>query len=249
MFRALPDRFGRPRVEQELGGQEIRGEHRSGRLTVGRTLGGSPDGRGTPAHVRDPGMTRCSRTCGPTRRAGVSIARIGRRAGVAWPATPSSAHQRRGGSTACPSHGLTRPGPGIGQDQAAPPRHGKPRVPGPGDASRCPAPGTARDRPIRRPVRAGVPIGPLAPQNAARPQHRARSRSAARPASRPARNWPARNWPARNRPARNRPARNRPAPSRPALDGSALDGPALSSPAPSSPAPSGLIPRTVGGSR
>ena len=194
-----------PRGARSTGAGRSGGEHRSGQLTVGRTLGGPPDGRQSWPSNAWPRVNRRSRTCGPTCRPGVSIALIGRRAGVPWPATPSSARQRRGGSTRCPSHGLMRPGLGTGQEQTAPPRPRQPRVPGPRDGSMCPVPGPAGDPLIRGPVLAGAMIGLRAPRNATRPQHRARSRSTARPASRRA----------LDRPAPNRPALSGPAPSRP----------------------------------
>ena len=151
MLGAVLDRFGRPGGEQE-------------------DLGGSSGDHGES-------LDRARLTsCQPG--AGVSIDRIGRYAGVAWPATPSSARQRRGGSTGCPSHGPTRPGPGTGQDQAAPPRRGKPRVPGPRDGS-VPGTGPAGSRPIHRPVwvaGAGMAVAPAERDPAAEP---ARSRSRA----------------------------------------------------------------------
>ena len=100
------------------GARRSKGEHRSGPLTAGGTLSGPPDGPESPGQARDLSMTQRSRTYGPTGPAGVSIALIGHRAGVPWPATPSSARQRRGGSTkvsqprpdaSWPRH---RPGPG-----------------------------------------------------------------------------------------------------------------------------------------
>jgi hypothetical protein len=127
-----------------------------------------------PGQARGLSVTRRSWTLRSHPASGVSIALIGRRAGVPWPATPSSARQRRGGSTGCPSHGLTRPGPAIGPDQTIPPHRGKPRVPGPRDRWMCPVPGAAGDWPIRRPVLAGAANGRRALRNATRRQHRAR---------------------------------------------------------------------------
>ena len=196
-------------MEQDLRGQEDLGEeHRSGRLSAGRTLGGPPDGRQSWSSSAWLRVNRRSRTCGPTCRPGVSIALIGRRAGVPWPARPSSARQRRGGSTRCPSHGLMRPGLGTGQDQTAPPRHRQPRVRGPRDGSMCPVPGIAGTPLIRGQVLAGATIGLRALRNATRPEHRARSRSTA-PASRPAPDRPAPNRPALSGPARSSPALSR----------------------------------------
>ena len=76
--------------------------------TACRAPGSPPDGRGTAAPARDPSMNRRSQTRGPPWRPGVSIALIGRRAGVPWPATPSSAQpswaqQRREGAQGVPA--------------------------------------------------------------------------------------------------------------------------------------------------
>ena len=48
------------------------------------------------------------------------MGQIGRHAGVPWPATPSSAPERRGGSTGCPSHGL-EPDPSLERGPSAEP--------------------------------------------------------------------------------------------------------------------------------
>jgi hypothetical protein len=197
-------------------GREDLGDSFDPAAGVGRTPGGPPDGRESPRPIAWPEHDRRSRTCCSTWRAGVSIALIGRRAGVPWPATamPSSTRQRRGGSTGCPSHGLTRPGLATGQERTAPPQRGKPRVPGPQDGSTGPVPGTAGGRPIRRPALAGATIGLSVLPDATWAQHRALSRSAIRPAARRA---PIRRTP--SRPALTRPVLTRPGLTRPALSG------------------------------